>query len=241
MAGPAAAHHHSPSFTGLFWHGRSAGRHVLPSLPATLAARAGPCHALLSSPPPLSTTPCHHPMQVIFPSFLSPAEVGHMVTVSRDHLERSEVHTLTCMCMFQLWELLEWRQRLGGRGVVVAAALPSLLRKLAAGGQHSLFALGGGQHLNQPELNMCLPCPRPTPLCPGACGGRQGDQVKCAHILRLLAPAGRRNRPHPGALSLLSFGQPQWCCTSMHVQAGCVHVAGMGVSIQPLHNLLPAY
>ena len=31
------------------------------------------------------------PLQVTFPSFLSPAEVGHMVTVSRDHLERSEV------------------------------------------------------------------------------------------------------------------------------------------------------
>lgn len=30
-------------------------------------------------------------LQAIFPSFLSPAEVGHMITISRDHLERSEV------------------------------------------------------------------------------------------------------------------------------------------------------
>ncbi|PRW59787.1 putative prolyl 4-hydroxylase 3 [Chlorella sorokiniana] len=31
------------------------------------------------------------PRLVTFPSFLSPAEVGHMITISRDHLERSEV------------------------------------------------------------------------------------------------------------------------------------------------------
>lgn len=31
------------------------------------------------------------PLQVTFPSFLTPAEVNHMVSVSRDHLERSEV------------------------------------------------------------------------------------------------------------------------------------------------------
>lgn len=30
-------------------------------------------------------------LQVTFPSFLTPAEVNHMVSVSRDHLERSEV------------------------------------------------------------------------------------------------------------------------------------------------------
>lgn len=65
--------------------------------------RHGRCES--HSAPPACPAPVCRPLQMLLPSFLSPEEVDHMIRISRDNLERSEVRGLAttsgpvCACV----------------------------------------------------------------------------------------------------------------------------------------------